>query len=38
MLLLQAHGSKGVLNMIANSKLDQLISAGMGKISIKPVR
>nr|KAG5693101.1 hypothetical protein BaRGS_014051 [Batillaria attramentaria] len=28
----EAHGSKGVLNMIANSKLDQLISAGMDNI------
>ncbi|XP_005105308.1 WD repeat-containing protein 97 isoform X2 [Aplysia californica] len=27
-----AHGSKGVLNMIANSKSDQLISAGMDNI------
>ena len=34
--LLQAHGSKGVLNMIANSKLDQLISAGMGKWAWAP--
>ncbi|KAK3741975.1 hypothetical protein RRG08_024721 [Elysia crispata] len=28
----EAHGSKGVLNMIANSKADQLISAGMDNI------
>ena len=27
----QAHGSKGVMSMIANSKVDQLISAGKGK-------
>ena len=26
----QAHGSKGVMSMIANSKVDQLISAGKG--------
>ncbi|GFN75135.1 WD repeat-containing protein kiaa1875-like isoform x3 [Plakobranchus ocellatus] len=28
----EAHGSKGVLNMIANSKADQLVSAGMDNI------
>ena len=27
---LKAHGSKGVLSMVANSKADQLISAGLG--------
>ena len=28
----QAHGVKGVLSMKANSKQDQLISAGKGKV------
>ena len=28
--MFKAHGSKGVMSMIANSKVDQLISAGKG--------
>ena len=31
---IEAHGTKGVLSMIANSKSDQLISAGLGKYRI----
>ena len=30
LLYFQAHGSKGVMSMIANPKVDQLISAGKG--------
>ncbi len=30
---IEAHGTKGVLSMIANSKSDQLISAGLGELS-----
>ena len=31
--IFQAHGSKGVMSMIANAKVDQLISAGKGKLT-----
>lgn len=31
---IEGHGSKGVLSMIANSPDDQVVSAGLGEMSL----